>query len=148
MDTLSFVPILVILISPILSQLSFTLLQNTLIRLVAIILVLLAIRRDPLFGLLTLLAVFSLFIERSHFILTNLPGIPSTHVPADSPGKPIKATPHTPIALVEPASHTDSSFDKESDFESAEDLSDNNPKLHEGPSSDDAPQFFESRGLA
>jgi hypothetical protein len=147
MDTLTLVPILIIVISPILSQASFILLKNPLIRLLALVSILLAIRRDPMFGLLTLLAVFSLFVERNHFILTNLPGIPSTHVPADSPGKPIKATPHTPIPLVE-SSHTDSPLDKESEFESAEDLSDNNPNLHEGPSTEEAPVFFESRGLA
>ena len=154
MDSLyTAIPILVILIAPLLS-IPFSFIQNILVRLLLIIAIILATRRGPLIALFTMLAVFTLIVERNHFILTHLPGIPSVHVPSNGPGKPSKAIPHSPDTLYEPPHPSDEDSysvnieKKDSLFESADDLYDNNPKLDEAPSSSDAPSFFESRGLA
>lgn len=154
MDSLyTIIPIVVILFTPLL-PLSFSFTQNIIVRLLLIIAIILATRRNPLIALLTMLAVFTIIIERNHFILTNLPGIPSVHVPAYGPGKPSKAIPHFPDTHYEPPhpsdeeSHSVNIDKKDSLFESADDLYDNNPKLDEAPSSSEAPSFFESRGLA
>jgi hypothetical protein len=136
-----------ILIAPLLATMgvSFKSIQSMLFRIVAIVILLLATRKGPIVALLTFLAVFTVFVERNHQILVNLPGIPSTRVSTSSPGKPILVPPMTPSLQYDPPQSDDT---KEFPYESAEDIHDNNPNLSEAPSSDDAPDFFESRGLA
>lgn len=141
-----------IVIAPILSNqnVSFSFVQNILVRLLLIIAILIAIRKGPLTGLLTMLAVFTIITERNHQILMNLPGLPSSRVPSEGPGVPIKARPLTPRKQ---NPHTESigiSVSENNDeifYESAEDIHDNNPELEKGPSNDEAVDFYESKGL-
>ncbi len=147
------VPILIILLAPMAPKLSFTLLDQILFRLLLLVALLFAIRQSPMLGFLTLLAVFSIIIERNHYILVNLPGIPSTHVSADTPGKPMQVLPDIPELQydsphAEDVGVTVSEKDGDALYESASDLEDSQLPFKEAPSSDESPRFFESRGLA
>lgn len=118
-------------------------------RLVLLIVLVYAIRQGSFTGLLALLAVFSLLIERNHQLLTLLPD-QKVVMPTKSFGLPLAA----PRILPDHETHFYEAHDEKGldtqdgdIYESAQDLTDNNPKLQEVPQGEAAGSFYESRGL-
>ncbi len=152
------IAISVILLAPILSKLgvSFVFAEDIVFRLALVLAVLYAIRQNSFSGILTMLAALSLLIERNHELLTGLPlqkpiwpSNPNSH-----PFTPPFLTPETESVHYD-TPHTETqgvtvsdNEGKETEYNSASDLSDNIPRLSEAPSSEDAPLFYESKGLA
>ena len=138
MDLYACVAIVVILGAPILSSYGFTFrfVENILVRIVLISLIVVAVRKDHLLGLLTFLAVFSLLLERNHNLVLGLPDQrPSLHL---HPQKEAPAFLETPLATT---------VDSASKLASPEQppitqLQDNIPKLAPSPKARDAPAFF------
>ena len=164
MDLYACVAIVVILGAPILSSYGFTFrfVENILVRIVLISLIVVAVRKDHLLGLLTFLAVFSLLLERNHNLVLGLPDQrPSLHL---HPQKEAPAFLETPLAttvdsaskLASPLATVDSAsklatplatVDSASKLASPEQppitqLQDNIPKLAPSPKARDAPAFF------
>lgn len=133
--------------------------ENMFFRLALVLYVGLNIRLGALPGLLAMLAVFSLYIERSHLLLAAFPN-----------QKPIFPGPHggqaTTVALpFEKSEGTEVNYEPEEEkglsvverhgetvaheeYEKAE-IGDSNPRLAEGPQgSDEGTEFFEEYGLA
>ena len=150
MDLYACVAIVVILGAPILSSYGFTFrfVENILVRIVLISLIVVAVRKDHLLGLLTFLAVFSLLLERNHNLVLGLPDQrPSLHL---HPQKEVPAFLETPLATVDSASKLATplaTVDSASKLASPEQppitqLQDNIPKLAPSPKARDAPAFF------
>ncbi len=151
------IAISVIVLAPILSKLgvSFVFAEDIVFRLALVLAVLFAIRQNSFSGILTMLAAFSLLIERNHELLTGLP-LQKPIWPASpnsSPFTPPFLTPETETVHYD--THTEThgvtvsdNEGKETEYDSASDLSDNIPRLSEAPSSEDAPSFYQSKGLA
>jgi len=141
MDLYSIAAIAVILGAPILSSygVTFRFVENILVRIVLIAVIVVAVRKDHLLGLLTFLAVFSLFLERNHNLVLGLPDQrPSLH-----PLHPQKEAP--PPFLETPLATTVDSASKlasPADVEQHDVLHDNIPNLAPSPKSRDAPDFF------
>lgn len=135
---------------------SFNFMGNMFFRLIAVGFVLYAIRQGPMAGILAMLAVVSLFIERNHQLLTTLPN-----------QKPIWPTDRnlslTPIPPMLPIPKTHSYYPTEEhghtveehhgeqvkvdEYESADDLGDSNPRLDEVPQGESAGSFYTQRSL-
>jgi hypothetical protein len=139
MDLYALIAVAVILGAPILSSYGFTFrfVENILVRIVLIALIVVAVRKDHLLGLLTFLAVFSLLLERNHNLVLGLPDQrPSLHQQksVEEPAPFLMAAPSAPPFLTAPPPSA-----------SAEDqnqLQDNIPKLAPSPKARDAPEFF------
>jgi hypothetical protein len=133
--------------------------ENMLFRLLLVLYVAMNIRLGALPGLLALLAVFSLYIERSHLLLAAFPNqkpiLPGPHggqattvpIPFDTPkGVNVNYEPEEEKGLSVVERHGEGTTYEE--FEKAE-IGDSNPRLAEGPQgSDEGTEFFEERGLA
>lgn len=144
---------------------SFQLVDNLFVRLALLFFVAYAIRQDALSGCLALLASFTLLIERNHEVLAKFPN-QAPRWPTTGVGVPIQAPPLTPNTQDMEPPHTESEGplalhregvkvteehdgrEVEKEYEHANDLHDNNPRLKEAPLTDDAPSFYESKGLA
>jgi hypothetical protein len=157
--TLNGIAVAVILAIPFLGArgMSFNFMENILIRLLAIGAVLYAIRLGPMAGILTMLAVVSLFIERNHQLLTTLPN----QKPMWPSNRNINLAPIPPMLPVEethsyhPVEEHSEAVEvkhgesvKVDEFESANDLEDSNPRLGEVPAGEAAGSFYSQRGLA
>jgi hypothetical protein len=135
-------PIVIIVGAPILASMGFkfSFVENILVRLLMVGAVIYAIQKDTLLGLLTLLAVVTLLIERNQAIITSLPS--NAKVSQQRNLYPMKA----PQDI----------FTHIKDFEVYEDnevhnasvtLEDSIPDLKEGPTNQDAPSFFKTLGV-
>lgn len=138
MDLYAIAAVAVILGAPILSSygVTFRFVENILVRIVLIAVIVVAVRKDHLLGLLTFLAVFSLFLERNHNLVLGLPDQrPSLHPQKEAPSPFLETPPATTVAplatTVAPA-----------DVEQHDVLHDNIPNLAPSPKSRDAPDFF------
>ena len=149
-----------ILIAPLLGPfgISYGFVDNTIIRLLLVLFVVYAIRLGQMPGLLAFLAAYSLMIERNHEVLTLFPNQKplwpfalGNPFPKQAPPLvgvheviPFDTTDHQEgHAVVE--THGESSVTNE--FEKAEDLHDNIPRIAEAPRTDAAPEFYKSKGL-
>jgi len=148
MDLYAIAAVAVILGAPILSSygVTFRFVENILVRIVLIALIVVAVRKDHLLGLLTFLAVFSLFLERNHNLVLGLPDQrPSLHPKKEAP-PPFLETPVITLAttLASPLATTVDSASKLASPEQPPitQLHDNIPKLAPSPKSRDAPEFF------
>ena len=147
MDLYACVAIVVILGAPILSSYGFTFrfVENILVRIVLISLIVVAVRKDHLLGLLTFLAVFSLLLERNHNLVLGLPDQrPSLHLhpQKEAPAfleTPLATTVASPLAttVATPLATTVASHEEDQNQ-----LHDNIPKLAPSPKARDAPAFF------
>ena len=155
------VSLLVIFLAPSLTStgVNFAFTENIFVRLLLVLYVVFNIRLGALPGLLALLAVFSLYIERSHLLLATFPNqkpiFPGPHggqattiaLPFEQPkGSEVNYEPieEKGISVVE--RHGESTSFEE--YEKAE-IGDSNPRLAEGPQgSDEGAEFFEEHGLA
>jgi len=164
MDSTSFavaISLLTIVASPYITStgISWHFTENMFFRLALVLYVVLNIRLGALPGLLALLAVFSLYIERSHLLLAAFPnqkpilpgslGGQATTValPFEEPkGTEVNYEPEEEKGLSVVEKHGEAtSFDE---YEKAE-IGDSNPRLAEGPQgSDEGTEFFEEHGLA
>ena len=138
--------------------LDFAPLDNLVIRLALILLVLASTKLSPLTALLTMLAVFTLFMERNFRILSSLPN-QQPHFPDSRQGVPVKANPlpaiketisysdHESDGLAIPETHGSEAGITEKYFEEASDLQDSNPRLPEGPLNRGAIPFYKSNDL-
>jgi hypothetical protein len=107
---------------------TFSFVENILVRIILLGLIIFALRKDHFLGLLTFLAVFSLFLERNHNVVLGLPD-----------QKPN-------IKKPEPAFFPNKS--SELSFSTAHmksDIRDNIPHLEPAPKSKDAAAFFKIR---
>ena len=150
----SIVSFATILITPFLSTYGFV--DNTLFRLFLVLFVVYAIRLGHISGLLAFLAAYSLLIERNHELLTLFPNqrpLPLP-LPLASGGSPKQAPPLTGVHHKIPfdTPHTSENHDMElqgpmKQYEKAEDLHDNIPRIDEAPRTDAAPDFYKTKGL-
>ena len=118
---------------------SYSLVENTLVRLLLIVALLGAVRLGPLPGLFTLLAVITLLIERNQYVVTHLPyqaASSELHVKDD---RVVQA----PFAEVQ-EEEVRSVPREEEDMEFA----DSNPRLPAGPPATQAVAFYTGKGLA
>lgn len=156
--TFNGIAVATILLIPFLSArgVSFQIMENMLSRLVAVGAVLYAIRLGPMAGILTMLAVVSLFIERNHQLLTTLPNQkpmwPSNRNMSLTTVPPMLPTPET--HAYEPTHEQSETVEerhgesvKVDEYESAKDIEDSNPRLSEVPQGESAGSFYTQRGL-
>ena len=154
-DAVPIVSILTILGAPQLSSVGvgYGFVEHIATRLFLIGAVVYAIRQGPMSGLLALLAAFTLLIERNHEILTKFPG-QQPRWPTTGYGLPIQAPsliPEKESQFYEPVeehgkevveTHGETTTTKE--YETTEDIHDNNPRVETVPGSyDEKPGFFE-----
>lgn len=153
--------LLIIFLAPALTSIgvNFAFTENLFVRFLLILYVVMNIRLGALPGLLALLAVFSLYIERSHLLLATFPNqkpiFPGPHggqatttaLPFEEP----KGTEATFEPVEEKALSVVEKHGEHTRFEEYEkaDIGDSNPRLAEGPQgSDEGTDFFEQHGLA
>ncbi len=153
--------LLVILVAPSITStgVSWHFTENMFFRLFLVLYVALNIRLGALPGLLSLLAVFSLYIERSHLLLTAFPNqkpiFPGPHggqattvaLPFEQPkGTEVNYEPEDERALSIVERHGETVSHEE--YEKAE-IGDSNPRLAEGPQgAEEGAEFFTEHGLA
>ena len=128
----------IILLAPWLSShgVNFSAVGNVFVRLVLVASVLAAVYSGPLEGLLALLAVVTLLIERNHQILSGLPNQrPYITNMTEHIYQPPFETPQTENVAYEAKPEDNLN------------LKDNNPRLEEGPNNHDAVGFFKRNGL-
>jgi len=129
--------IAVILGAPILSSygVTFRFVENILVRIVLISVIVVAVRKDHLLGLLTFLAVFSLLLERNHNLVLGLPDQrPSLHPQKEAPSPFLETPPATTVGSASKLASPEQPPITQ--------LHDNIPKLAPSPKSRDAPEFF------
>lgn len=136
-------PIVIIIGAPILASFGFrfAFVENILVRLLMVGALIFAIQRDTFFGLLTLLAIVTLLIERNQAIVTSLPD--NKKIPLERNLYPAKA-PDAPFSHIK---ETEVYDDHEHNHQNTVTLEDNIPDLKEGPTNHDAPSFFKSLGV-
>jgi hypothetical protein len=136
---------------------SFDFMGNILFRLMAVGVVLYAIRLGPMAGILAMLAAVSLFIERNHQLLTTLPN----QKPMWPTDRNLSLTPVAPMLPV-PETHSYNPTEehgytveehhgeqvKRDEYEATDDLGDSNPRLDEVPQGESAGSFYTQRSLA
>jgi len=135
-------PIVIILGAPILASMGFkfSFVENILVRLFMVGAVIYAIQKDTLLGLLTLLAVVTLLIERNQAIITSLPS--NAKVSQQRNLYPM-APPQDIFTHIK-----DTEVYDDSEVHNASvSLEDSIPDLKEGPTNQDAPSFFKSLGV-
>ncbi len=138
-------PIVIIVGAPILASMGFTFafVENILVRILMVGVLIYAIQKDTLLGLLTLLAIVTLLVERNQAIITSLPGLPAnTKVSQARNLYPMKA----PTDIFTHIKDTEVYDDSEVHNASVS-LEDNIPDLKEAPTNHDAPSFFKSLGV-
>jgi len=120
--------------------LSYSFVENPIIRLILVLAVLAAIRIGPLPGLLMLLAVVTLLVERNHYVLTHLTRqLDTSNIPAAGTDRiitPVIDLPEGETVSYAPVKEEDSQF------------VDGNPRFPEVPNNHDAVGFFKGKGLA
>jgi len=149
MDPTVAASVFIIVGAPILSSIdvSFGFVEHIATRLGLLLALIYSVHRGHMPGLLALLAVFSLLIERNHEVLTKFPyqearagvlGMAPTSVftgvSNETPMKPDNSK----VAYDSPENQEKAD---------ASDLRDNLPHLAEGPRAADAPSFYRSKGL-
>jgi hypothetical protein len=136
------VPIVIIVAAPLVRSagISFGFVDNIIVRLLLVTSVLYAVRKGTLAGLLALLAVFTLLIERNHELVTGLPNqCENSNIP-DSVKVSYVASELAELPFL---GTSERNSEKEtSDIDSPLNLKDNIPHLEQAPSSHDAPAFF------
>jgi hypothetical protein len=151
---MEYVSIGIILVVPFLAQsgVNLSIVDNLLSRLLLVAYVLYNIRCSALCGLLALLAVVTIVLERNFQLLTLLPGQSPTW-PTTNPGFPVKG----PALMPETETvHYDFPHEEQTTevgdkmYEVVKDIQDNIPRIDQGPhgSDDSATSFYQSRGLA
>ena len=158
--TVSAVSVGIILIAPLLEGfgISYSFVENSLIRLILIGFVVYAVSLGHMPGLLAFLAAYTLLIERNHEVLTRFPN-QKPRWPSANYGFPIQAAPlmgeheEIPFDTAHMTSkglkivETHGENTKMKEYEKAEDLEDNIPRIAEAPRSSSAPEFYKSKGL-
>ena len=134
-------PIVIIVGAPILASMGFkfSFVENILVRLLMVGAVIYAIQKDTLLGLLTLLAVVTLLIERNQAIITSLPS--NAKISQQRNLYPMKAPTDIFTHIKDTDSYENDAQDASVTYE------DNIPDLKEGPTNHDAPSFFKSLGV-
>jgi len=146
MDLYAIAAVAVILGAPILSSygVTFRFVENILVRIVLIAVIVIAVRKDHLLGLLTFLAVFSLLLERNHNLVLGLPdqrpSLHPLHPKKEAPPPFLETPPATTVSP--PATTVDSASKIASPEQPITQLHDNIPNLAPSPKSRDAPEFF------
>jgi hypothetical protein len=137
-------PIIVILGAPILAStgFKFSFVENILVRILMVGALIYAIQKDTLLGLLTLLAVVTLLVERNQAIVTSLPGVSNAKISQERNLYPMKA----PTDIFTHIKDTDA-YDNNDAQDASVSYEDNIPDLKEGPTNHDAPSFFKSLGV-
>jgi len=141
-------PIVIIVGAPILASMgfNFAFVENILVRILMVGVLIYAIQKDTLLGLLTLLAIVTLLVERNQAIITSLPGLPG--LPAASKVSqarnlyPMKAPENIFTHVKDTEVYDDSEV-----HNASVSLEDNIPDLKEAPTNHDAPSFFKSLGV-
>ena len=134
------IPVLIILGAPILSAngVSFSFVENIFIRIGMVLTLIYAVNQDILFGILTLLAIVTLLIERNQQLVKTIP-------------KNIMISPRRDLYPMKAPYMLETQMQTQQPLEisenSATNLGDNIPDLKEGPNRHDAPSFFKSLGL-
>lgn len=134
------IPVLIILGAPILSAngVSFSFVENIFIRIGMVLTLIYAVNQDILFGILTLLAIVTLLIERNQQLVKTIP-------------KNIMISPRRDLYPMKAPYMLETQMQTQQPIEisenSATNLGDNIPDLKEGPNRHDAPSFFKSLGL-
>ena len=135
-------PIIVIIGAPLLASMGFkfSFVENILVRILMVGALIYAIQKDTLLGLLTLLAIVTLLVERNQAIITSLPGQPKFSQERNL--YPMKAPEDifTHIKDIEV-------YDDNEVHNASVKLEDSIPDLKEGPTNHDAPSFFKSLGV-
>jgi hypothetical protein len=120
--------------------LTYKFVENPIIRLLLVVSLVVAIRLGPLPGLLTLLAVVTLLVERNHYVLTHLTyQLDNAILPAAGTDRIIKSSSDIPEG--EAVSYTPVK-------DTTNEFVDSNPRFPEGPNNEDAVGFFKGKGLA
>jgi len=120
--------------------LSYSFVENPIVRLLLVLSLLGAIRLGPLPGLLMLLAVVTLLVERNHYVLTHLTQqIDNSTMPAAGTDRILKVVSDVP---------EEESVEYAPVKEDDDDFMDGNPRFSEGPSTRDAVAFYKGKGLA
>lgn len=114
-------------------------------RAVFLLFVVYMVRKGPMYGLVALLAFFSVLLERNHGVLTVLPR-PQTQFPNTVPAPLSKAVSLVPETEVYGYEAKEEKGD-DTMHELATDLKDSNPNLEEVPQGEAASEFYEVRGL-
>jgi len=121
----------------------FSFVENILVRLLMVGAVIYAIQKDTLLGLLTLLAVVTLLVERNQAIITSLPGMSGTTKISQQRNLYPMAPPQDIFTHIK---DTDN-YDNNDIHDASVTLEDNIPDLKEGPTNHDAPSFFKNPGV-
>jgi len=147
----------VIIAAPLLHGfLSFSFVENILVRLLMVIAVVLAVRKGPMEGLLVALAVMTLIIERNQDVLSRLPN-QQPQWPSNNPGMPVQAAPlvgvaetvsYVPRAFTNPPVQPIEGSTADNKFETAGGLRDSIPRLPAAPLTNAAQSFYKGKGLA
>jgi hypothetical protein len=138
------IPVLIILGAPILSAngVSFSFVENIFIRIGMVLVLIYAVNQDIFLGILTLLAIVTLLVERNQQIVKTIPK--NIMISPRRDLYPMKAPymletqMQMQIQTQQPVEITENS---------ATNLEDNIPDLKEGPNRHDAPSFFKSLGV-
>lgn len=135
-------PIVIILGAPLLASMGFkfAFVENILFRILMVGVLIYAIQKDTLLGLLTLLAVITLLIERNQAIITSLPS--NAKISQQRNLYPMKAQ-EIPFTHIK---ETDA-YDNNDANDASVNYEDSIPDLKEGPTNHDAPSFFKSLGV-
>jgi hypothetical protein len=136
------IPVLIILGAPILSAngVSFSFVENIFIRIGMVLTLIYAVNQDILFGILTLLAIVTLLIERNQQLVKTIPK--NIMISPRRDLYPMKAP-----YMLETQTQMQTQQPLEISENSATNLGDNIPDLKEGPNRHDAPSFFKSLGV-
>lgn len=137
------IPVLIILGAPILSAngVSFSFVENIFIRIGMVLLLICAVNQDIFLGILTLLAIVTLLVERNQQIVKTIPK--NIMISPRRDLYPMKA----PYMLETQMQMQMQTQAVEITENSATNLEDNIPDLKEGPNRHDAPSFFKSLGV-
>ena len=137
-------PIVIIVGAPILASMGFkfAFVENILIRLLFVAALFCAAQESPLLGLLTLLAIVTLLVERNQAIVTSLPGGSNVKISQQRNIYPMKAPEDIFTHIKETEVYDDNEV-----HNAAVSLDDNIPDLKEGPTNHDAPSFYKSLGV-
>jgi hypothetical protein len=138
-------PIIIIVGAPILGSMGFkfSFVENILVRLLMVGVLIYAIQKDTLLGLLTLLAIITLIVERNQAIVTSLPGMSGTTKISQARNLyPMKA----PEDIFTHIKDTEV-YDDTDVHNASVSLEDSIPDLKEGPTNHEAPSFFKSLGV-
>lgn len=136
------IPVLIILCAPILSAngVSFSFVENIFIRIGMVLLLIYAVNQDIFLGILTLLAIVTLLVERNQQIVKTIPK--NIMISPRRDLYPMKAP-----YMLETQMKMQTQQPVEITENSATNLEDNIPDLKEGPNRHDAPSFFKSLGV-